>query len=94
MEKTNKEKDLKAFLVTYLIETDKDYKHVIVVAFKKKEAGKLFVQWAITKNLYNSIKGIVVQQVRKTKQNAKFYTLDFYYKQFNGEVKDVRKVTA
>ena len=94
MAKEKQEKDLKAFLVTYLTETDKDYKHVIVVAFKKKEAGKLFVQWAITKNLYNSIKGVVVQQVRKTKQNAKFYTLDFYYKQFNGEVKDIRKVTA
>ncbi len=88
------EKDLKAFLVTYLTDTEKDYKSVLVIAFKKDEAGKLFAQWAITNHIYEKINGVVVQQLRKNKRNAKFFTLDFYYKQFNGQIEEARKVKA
>lgn len=72
---------LKAFIVTYQIDNAKDLKSVVIIAYSKKEAGDLFIEWATNKDLYDKIVAIVVQRTRKTKRNKHMLTKDFYEKQ-------------
>ena len=79
MKQTNKEKDLKVFLASYVLDAkENDLKSVVVTAFTKKEAGDLFIKWAKGKSLYERITAIVVQRVKKTKHNARFFTKEYY----------------
>lgn len=76
------EKDLKAFLVSYVLDAkENDLKSVVVTAFTKKEAGDTFIMWAKGKNLYERITAIVVQRLKKTKRNAHYFTKQFYERQ-------------
>lgn len=94
MEKTSKEKDLKAFLVSYVLDAkENDLKSVEVTAFTKKEAGDTFIAWAKGKNLYEHITAIVVQRAKKTKYNAYCFTKQFYERQ-NAFVNSLGKVDA
>ena len=97
-QQTMQEKDLKAFLATFIVdgigEPKDDLLSVIIIAFTKEEAGKLFVRWAKAKNLYEHITAIVVQRTRKTKHNKHLITLEYYNKQ-NTHVDNLeRKVIA
>lgn len=92
--KTMQEKDLKAFLVSYVLDAkENDLKSVVVTAFTKKEAGDIFIKWAKGKRLYERITAIVVQRVKKTKRNAMFFTMQFYKHQ-NVFVNSLGKVDA
>lgn len=94
MEKTNKEKDLKAFLVSYVLDAkENDLKSVVVTAFTKKEAGDTFIAWAKGQSLYERITAIVVQRVKKTKRNAYYFTKHFYERQ-NAFVNSLGKADA
>lgn len=76
------EKDLKAFLATYVIDAqENDIKSVAIVAFTKEEAGNLFIRWIKSKGLYERITAIVVQRTKKTKANKHMFAIDFYEKQ-------------
>ena len=72
---------LKAFIVTYQIDNAKDLKSVVIIAYTKKEAGDLFIEWATNKDFYDKVVAIVVQRTRKTKRNKNMLTKDFYEKQ-------------
>lgn len=89
-----KEKRLKAFLVSYVLDAkENDLKSVVITAFTKKEAGDLFIKWSKGKSLYERITGIVVQGVRMTKRNAHFFTKE-YYKRQNAFVNSLGKADA
>lgn len=94
MEKTNNEKDLKAFLVSYVLDAkENDLKSVVVTAFTKKEAGDLFIKWTKGQNLYERLTAIVVQRVKKTKRNANYFTMKYYERQ-NAFVNSLGKADA
>lgn len=79
---TSRNKRLKAFLVSYVIDAkENDLKSVEVTAFTKKEAGDLFIKWAKGNKLYERITGVVVQPIKMTKRNARFFTKEYYEKQ-------------
>ena len=86
--KTLSEKQLKAFLVTFLLDYEQEYKSVAVIAYNKQEAGDTFAMWAHGKQLYAHIKGICVQPIRKTKRNGQMFTKTYYDKQ-NAFVNDL-----
>lgn len=87
-QKTLSEKQLKAFLVTFLLDYEEEYKSVAVVAYNKQEAGDTFAMWAHGKRLYVHIKGICVQRMRKTKRNGRMFTKAYYDRQ-NAFVEDL-----
>ena len=74
---------LKAFIVTFCKMGDPNdvMRSVVVIAYSKKEAGDLFITWALGKNIYNVIEGVVVQRTRKTKKNAHMLTEEYYKRQ-------------
>ena len=89
-----KQKRLKAFLVSYVLDAkDNDLKSVEVTAFTKKEAGDLFIKWAKGKKLYERITGVVVQSIKLTKRNARFFTKEYYERQ-NAFVNSLGKADA
>lgn len=71
---------LKGFIVSYTLHND-EFRSVFVVAYSKKEAGNIFVKWAQSKNVYEQINGIVVQDVRKNKRNQYMLTKEYYERQ-------------
>lgn len=79
-----KNQELKVFIITYTLSND-DIKSVFVTAHTKKEAGDLFIKWALGKKIYNLIGGIVVQKAKVTNANKHMITNDYYAKQ-NEEV--------
>lgn len=88
-----KENNLKAFIVSFAITGSdaehNDIKSVAITAYDKKEAGDIFIKWTQAKNIYERVNGVVVQQARKTKKNARLFTIDFYKKQ-NAFVDDLK----
>ena len=78
-QKTMQEKDLKAFLVTYVVDAKNEIMHnLVIVAFTKEEAGNLFIRWTKAKGLYEHITAIVVQRTKKSKVNKHMFTTKFY----------------
>lgn len=75
---------LKVFIITYTLSND-DIKSVFVTAYTKKEAGDLFIKWAMGKKIYSLIGGIVIQKAKVTNANKRMITNDYYTKQ-NEEV--------
>ena len=91
---TSRNKRLKAFLVSYVLNTQKDdLKSVEVTAFTKEEAGDIFIKWAKGKKLYKRITGVIVQPIKMTKRNAYYFTKQFYERQ-NSFVNSLGKVDA
>ena len=91
---TSRNKRLKAFLVSYVLDAQKnDLKSVEVTAFTKKEAGDIFIKWAKGKKLYERITGVVVQSIKMTKRNVRFFTKEYYEKQ-NAFVNSLGKADA
>lgn len=87
---------LKVFIITYTLSND-DIKSVFVTAYTKKEAGDLFIKWALGKKIYSLIGGIVVQKAKVTNANKHMITNDYYVKQneevnflFNGTYERVK----
>ena len=82
-----KEKKLNAFMVSYGYHeahsenNEVQVRNVVIVAYDKKEAGDMFIEWLFHKDLYERVDGVVVQKMRKTKKNARFFTKEFYDKQ-------------
>lgn len=90
-QQTMQEKDLKAFLATYIVDAkENDIKSVAIVAFTKEEAGNLFIRWTKAKGLYERITAIVVQRTKKTKANKHMFAIDFYEKQ-NAFISDLER---
>lgn len=56
-------------------------RNLVVVAYDKKEAGDLFIEWLNHLGIYERVDGVVVQKLRKTKANKRFFTQDYYDKQ-------------
>ena len=81
--KTIKAEKLKAFIVTFYMDNEDNPKSVVVVAFNKEEAGKIFIKWLHAKGMYERVYSLVVQQTRKTRKNAHMITKEFYEKQNN-----------
>ena len=78
------EAKLKAYIVTYTFESkaDEDDMHsVVIIAYSKDEAGDIFIKWLNAKHMYEVVRGVVVQQTRKTRRNAHMFTREFYNKQ-------------
>ena len=91
-----KKQELKVFIITYTLSND-DIKSVFVTAYTKKEAGDLFIKWAMGKKIYSLIGGIVVQKAKVTNVNKHMITNDYYVKQnevvnflFNGTYERVK----
>ena len=63
-----KEKQLKCFIISYnLTDEAKNAIHsVFCVAYTKKEAGDIFIKWAMGKKLYARIGGILAQEAKTT----------------------------
>lgn len=87
---------LKCFIVSFTLHND-DLRSVFVVAHTKKEAGDLFIKWAMGKKIYSLISGIVVQKAKVTNANKHMITNDYYVKQnekvnflFNGTYERVK----
>lgn len=80
-----KEKQLKCFIISYnLTDEAKNALHsVFVVAYTKKEAGDLFIKWAMGKKQYARIGGILAQEAKITDANKHMLTKDYYTKQNN-----------
>lgn len=76
-----KEKTIKAFMFTYSREGEEGtpLHSVVVVAYDAKEASKHFGAWLVLKHI--NILSLVIQTLRRSKKNARFYSQDFYNKQ-------------
>lgn len=76
-------KALHAYIVTFCKIGDPVdvLRSIVVIAYTKQEAGDLFITWALAKNLYNNIQGVVVQKTRKTKHNANKICEEYYKRQ-------------
>lgn len=81
---------LKAFIATFQLSDESELKSVAIIAYTKKEAGDLFIEWAKGNKLYDKIVAIVVQRTKKTKRNKHMFTKDFYEKQ-KAHIDDMRK---
>lgn len=79
-----KKQELKVFIITYTLSND-DIKSVFVTAYTKKEAGDLFIKWAMGKKIYSLICGVVIQKAKVNNANKRMITNDYYAKQ-NEEV--------
>ena len=78
-----KKEQLKCFIISYNLTNEaKNAMHsVFVVAYTKKEAGDIFIKWAMGKKLYSLIGGIVAQKAKVTNANKHMITNDYYTKQ-------------
>ena len=82
-----KEKKLKAFMVSYCYHeahsegNESVIRNITIVAYDKKEAGDIFIEWLLHKGLYERVDGVVVQKLHKTKANKSFFTQEYYEKQ-------------
>lgn len=79
-ENQKQEKDLKAFLFTFYFLGSETPRSIMIVAFSKDEASQLLIRWANAKKF--KITGIVCKSTKKRKNNARFFTLKMYKKQF------------
>ena len=73
---------LHSYIVSYYMYSNDSPHGLVVVAYSKKEAGDLFIRFMKAKKLYDSVIGVVVTTATKTKENAHFYTLEYYNKQY------------
>lgn len=82
-----KKEQLNCFIISYNLTNEaKNVVHnVFVVAYTTKEAGNLFIKWAMGKKIYSLIGGIVTQKAKVTNANKHMITNDYYTKQ-NEEV--------
>ena len=78
VKQTSKTKQLKAFLVTFSLENEKDLKSVVVIAYDKKDACTIFTRWASGKNLYDKMNAVCAQTMRKSKRNAHIISEEYY----------------
>ena len=82
-----KEKQLSAYLISYNYHEAHSatkevmLRNIIIVAYDKKEAGDMFIEWLLQKNIYERVDGVVVQKMRKSKKNKQFFTQDYYDKE-------------
>ena len=93
VKQTKKEKQLKAFLVTFSLENEEDLKSVVVIAYDKKDACTIFTRWASGKNLYDKMNAVCAQLMRKSKRNAHIISEEYYKRQNDFVNKLLEKVS-
>ena len=70
-----------SYLEAHSEENEAMIRSLVIVAYTKKEAGDTFIEWLLHKGMYERVQNVVVQKMRKTKKNARFYTKEYYDKQ-------------
>ena len=76
---------VKAYLITfnyYESQLNRSVlRNVVIVAMTKKEAGDMFIRWLTATDRLENTSGVVCQQLRKNKRNAKIINEEYYIKE-------------